>query len=697
MQLLGSQSIRKTLQLVLLITSSAALALATLGFAANDWITSRQQVLERMRSQAAIVGNNSVAALVFEDRSSASQTLSSLHSEAEIVSAWLLTPEREIFAQYQRTPTDESLMPPSAPSGTLGGRLFVQMPIQLDDEKMGSIVLMSSHRYWQQQQWVRLGLVLALFAISLLVAFVVSNRLQRVVTTPLLSLAQTARRITQSRDYSLRAPKLTKDEIGRLADDFNEMLNQIQLRDSELQRAQEHLEEKVDERTQELAALAQRLEHQAYHDALTGLANRITFDHRLQDSIELAKRHNDHLSVMFLDLDRFKVINDTLGHALGDKLLIEVAQRLSDCLRRSDTLARLGGDEFAILLSDIEPGATGDVATKIIETVAVPLDIDGHHLHLSTSIGISVYPGDGETTEQLLKNADTAMYRSKDKGRNCFTFFEANMNARVERRLVLENKLRRAITDSRFFLHYQPKRDCQTLEVTGVEALVRWQDPEEGWISPAEFIPLAEECGLINAIDQCVLETACQDMLQLQREGFPPLQLSVNVSPSHFVHHDAAIHVADTLKRTGYPGNQLEVEITESLLGPDAVDVHRQLDQIRKLGVEIAIDDFGTAYSSLSRLKQLPLNTLKIDRSFVRDLGQDPDDETLVRTIITMAHNLNLKVVAEGVETEEQYDFVRQHHCDSVQGFLYGRPLPIDDLRALLNESTSEPQRAPLK
>ncbi len=685
MRLLGSQSIRKTFQLVMLITSSTALALTTLGFAVNDWMTSRQQMIERMRSQAAIIGNNSVAALTFDDPESAVITLDSLHGETEIVAAWLLSRDRKVFASYQRGGNVVAFDLPENPSGSMAGRLYVQMPVELDGERIGTIALLSDHTKWRQQQWFRIVIVLTLFVISMLVAAAVSSRLQRIVTDPLLKLAQTARRITQNRDYSLRAEKLSRDEIGRLADDFNEMLNQIQLRDSELQRAQEHLEEKVEERTAELAELASRFEHQAYHDSLTGLANRITFDHRLRDAINLAKRNRTQLSVLFLDLDRFKVINDTLGHALGDKLLIEAASRLGGCLRSTDTLARLGGDEFAILLSDIGPGATGDVATKVIDSIAVPVLIDGHQLHLSTSIGISVFPGDGEDAVAMLKNADTAMYRSKDKGRNCFTFFESTMNARVERRLVLENKLRRAIKDSVFFLHYQPKRDCESLEIVGVEALVRWRDPEEGWISPAEFIPLAEECGLIHAIDQCVLETACREILQLQKDCHLPLQLSVNFSPSHFIHHNADQYVAETLLSTGYPGELLELEITESLLGSDAVDVYRQLRGIRDQGVKISIDDFGTAYSSLSRLKQLPLNTLKIDQSFVRDLGRDVDDEILVRTIITMAHNLGLKVVAEGVETPEQYDFVKKHRCDIVQGYLYGRPMPIEELREQLD------------
>ncbi len=689
MNILGRRSIRKTLQLVLLISSCSALLLATVGFAVNDWFTSRDQMVERMRSQAAIIGNTSIAALMFGDKQSASKTLSALASERDVVGAVLYTPDGLSFASYRRdtdTLTPTTLM--SFNAGSIDGQLFIQTPVRHDGEIIGSIQLIADNSQWKQQQLLRLGTVFGLFVVSLLVALIFSHRLQRVVTEPVLRLAETARRISRSRDYSLRAEKLSRDEIGYLVDDFNEMLDQMQMRDAELQQAQEQLEEKVKQRTAELAELANKYEHQAYHDALTGLANRTTFEYRLKETIGHVNRHGGELEVLFFDLDRFKRINDTLGHSIGDKLLVQLSKRLVSCLRTNDTLARLGGDEFGVLMTNTAFERAGEVAQKLIDVINEPVDVEGHKLHVSTSIGISTYPGDGDSAEEIVKNADTAMYRSKDKGGNQFTFYASDMNQRVERRLQLENKMRAAIDSSAFYLHYQPKWDAQTKQLVGVEALIRWQDPEEGNISPVEFIPLAEECGLIHDIDLWVLEQACIDIGGLYSRGCSDIQLSVNFSPSHFVRYDICEEVSRVLKRTRFPGDRLELEIIENLIGPDVEDIYSKVHAIRDLGVEISIDDFGTAYSSLSRLKQLPLNTLKIDKSFIMDLDNDPDDKTLVKTIITMAHNLNLKVVAEGVETESQYEFVKQQGCDIVQGYLLGKPMPLDELDVLAKKAT---------
>lgn len=685
MNFIGRRSIQKTLQLVLLITSCSALLLATVGFAVNDWFTSREQMKERMRAQATIIGNNSVAALMFNDEQSAAKTLATLESESDIVGAVLFTAGGMSFAHYRRDVTNgENMQLESA--GDLSGRIFVQAPIRYDGEVIGSIQLIADNSGWLQQQLFRLGTVFGLFIISLVVALLFAQRLQRVVTEPVLALAGTARRISKRRDYSLRAEKLSRDEIGVLVDDFNEMLNQIQVRDAELQKNHAHLEEKVLSRTAELEELASKFEHQAYHDALTGLANRITFEQRLKEAISQAKRNQTELVVLFFDLDRFKRINDTLGHTVGDKLLVNVSKRLRSTLRGSDTLARFGGDEFAVLMLDAHQESAGDVACKLLAAVNEPMLVDGHNLHVSTSIGISAYPHDGDNVEDLLKNADTAMYRSKDKGGRQFTFFASEMNARVERRLLLENKLRQAIDGSLLYLAYQPKWDTASGALVGVEALVRWRDEAEGNISPAEFIPLAEECGLIHDIDLWVLEEACREILALKQQCGSELQLSVNFSPSHFIRFDICEEVSSVLRRTHFPGHDLELEITENLVGPDVVDISSKIHAIRDLGVEISIDDFGTAYSSLSRLKQLPLNTLKIDKSFIQDLEEDPDDKTLVRTIIAMAHNLNMKVVAEGVETQAQYDFVREHQCDMVQGYLLGKPISAEELEILLKQ-----------
>lgn len=686
MKMTGKPSIRKKLMRLLLLTSSYALLLSVFGFAVNDLLSLRHAMFDRLRTQADIIGFNTAAALTFSDPEAALDTLSSLKNDADIVGAALFSYQGRLFAHYQRETENVPPQVPEQDSGIVNGNLFVVSPIVFGGERIGSIMLISDLRSWKHRQLRELAIGAGVFSLSLFVAMLLSSRLQRLVSEPILKLAGAARRVSESQDYSLRAEKLSSDEIGALVDDFNGMLRQIQLRDIELQKARNELEEKVRVRTQELTELTRQLEHQAYHDTLTGLSNRVTFDDHLRLATAQAKRDGRRIAVMFLDLDRFKVINDTLGHAVGDKLLVQVAQRLKACLRSSDTLARLGGDEFAVLLPQAREGTgAADVAMKITAAIAEPIPVDGYSLHVTASIGISLFPEDGSRAETIVKNADTAMYRSKDRGGNQFTFFSADMNARAERRLALETKLHQALREGALNIHYQPRCDTLSLEVVGFEALVRWNDPEEGPIAPAEFIPLAEECGLIASIDEWVLETACREMLPWCVGADRDIRLAVNLSPAQFIREDLHLVISEILQRTGFPGTKLELEITESLFGPGNANACKVLELVRELGIEVSIDDFGTAYSSLSRLKQLPLHTLKIDQSFVRDLGQDPDDETLVRTIIAMAHNLNLKVVAEGVETKLQYEYVKHYGCDTVQGFLFGHPVPCDRIAQILD------------
>ena len=679
-------SIRKKLINVLLLTSCGALLLSSLGFAVNDWLSLRSAMFDHMRGQSSIIANNSIAAMAFNDAESAKETLNTLQSDADIVGAALYLNTKTLFAYYERDANSIPDKLPDLKTGRLNGDQFVVDVILHDNEPLGYIMLISDYSNLQKRQFNHLLIAFGVFTLALLFSLVLSRRLQRIISEPILKLAETARTVSENQNYELRAKKLSTDEIGALVDDFNNMLSQIQLRDHELLKARNELENKVRARTLELTELTRQLEHQAYHDTLTGLSNRVTFDDHLQLAIYQARRNKQKLAVLFLDLDRFKIINDTLGHGVGDKLLIEVAKRLSACLRESDTLARLGGDEFAVLLPQLHQASeAADVAKKITTIIAETIKVDGYSLHVTTSLGISLFPEDGERSEVIVKNADTAMYRSKDQGRNQFTFFSAEMNARAERRLMLETKLRKALKENHLSVNYQPRLNTKTLEIISVEALARWNDPEEGAIAPNEFIPLAEECGLIAKIDEWVLETACQDMLTSQNGLTTQISLAVNLSPAQFIRKDLHDVIASILQRTGFPGSRLELEITESLFGTDSNDVCAALEQLRELGIELSIDDFGTAYSSLSRLKQLPLNTLKIDQSFVRDLGKDPDDDALVRTIITMAHNLNLKVVAEGVETEMQYQFVKQHGCDIVQGYLFGKPVSFTQIQQLLS------------
>ncbi|HUP50143.1 MAG TPA: EAL domain-containing protein [Thermoanaerobaculia bacterium] len=430
------------------------------------------------------------------------------------------------------------------------------------------------------------------------------------------------------------------------------------------------------------------IRHLAYFDALTGLPNRMLFNDRLAQAIAHARRRpSSGATIMFLDLDRFKTINDTLGHGAGDELLRATAGRLSVALREEDTVARLGGDEFLFLLTgvaDVEDAAR--VGQKILDQFNTPFQVMGHELHVSASIGISMFPMDGTDGETLIRNADTALYRAKEQGRNRCQLYAPAMNAIAFKRLVIENSLRRALDRNELVLHYQPLVSLSSGDIVAVEALIRWPHPELGMISPLEFIPMAEETGLIVPLTRWILRTACAQMKQWQDEGLAPEVLSVNVSARRFNDSNLPDMIKEVLESTNLDGRCLSIELTESVMMENAEATIGTLQQLKDLGIKISIDDFGTGYSSLSYLKRLPIDTLKIDRSFVKDIPADSEDAAIAILIITMAHNLKLSVVAEGVETEEQRSFLQAKHCDVMQGFLVSRPLSAEDLREFLRK-----------
>ncbi len=428
--------------------------------------------------------------------------------------------------------------------------------------------------------------------------------------------------------------------------------------------------------------------HQAYHDALTNLPNRVLFKDRLEQSLAFARRlKHRKVAVLFIDLDRFKLVNDSLGHAVGDQLLQRVAQRLSEVGRQSDTLARLGGDEFTFLLPDVDHVEEATVvADKVLAALKQPFVIGGRDIFVSASIGISMYPDDGADVETLMKHADTAMYRVKKQGRNGFHIYTSALDQHSQRRLELESQLHTALERQQLVLHYQPQFDLVEGRIRGVEALIRWQHPELGMISPAEFIPLAEESGLIVPIGAWVLETACRQAHAWKEAGFPDLVMSVNLSVRQFFGEDIVRQVMQAIDDYRLAAHVLELEITESVAMEDVPYTIRTLESLAASGLRLAIDDFGTGYSSLSQLRKMPVGILKIDRSFVQDITTNPDDAAIVNAVITMAHRLGLKVIAEGVESQAQLAHLREQQCDFAQGFLFSRPLPVAELEALLRE-----------
>jgi diguanylate cyclase (GGDEF)-like protein/PAS domain S-box-containing protein len=429
----------------------------------------------------------------------------------------------------------------------------------------------------------------------------------------------------------------------------------------------------------------EQMEYQAYHDVLTGLPNRLLFRDRISVALAHARRNRRYVAVMFLDLDQFKLVNDTLGHTVGDGLLQSAAERLVDCVRGDDTVARMGGDEFTILLSDLPDGrAAATVAQKVLESVSEPIVVESHELFITTSIGIAIYPEDGADAETLLRHADRAMYRAKEAGRNNYQFaMRATIDATAGR-LSIERSLHHAFERKEFVVHYQPMVEIGTRRVVGAEALIRWNHPEYGLMTPDDFIPIAEESGLIYPIGEWVMRTACKQMKRWHDAGHDDLRIAVNLSARQFQQRGLTGMIEHVLIDTGYPAASLEVEITESIAMHNAELSLAIMRRLKEMGISISIDDFGTGYSSLSYLKRFPIDTVKIDQNFIRDLSRDSNDGAIISAVISMARALKLRVVAEGVETEEQLAFLRRQHCEVIQGFLCSRPVPAEEFEVAL-------------
>ena len=434
------------------------------------------------------------------------------------------------------------------------------------------------------------------------------------------------------------------------------------------------------------------IEYQAMHDSLTGLANRNLLRERLNDAIAGARRRNSSFWVAFLDLDRFKFVNDTLGHEAGDTLLKVVAGRLLACVRETDTVARLGGDEFVLVLPDNPEDGTGvAVLTRIMDAVALPILVQDHEFFLTCSVGVATYPTDGDNVDSLTRYADIAMYRTKELGRNAFQFYTAQMNERTLDRLKIEADLRRALERDEFVLHYQPQLSLKSGQIIGMEALVRWNHPVQGMIAPTRFIGLAEDMGLIIPIGAWVLRTACLQTMAWHRAGWPALRVAVNLSPRQFMQQTLVQSIADLLQETGMAPQLLELELTEGTVMNDVDSAIEILRGLKALGVHISIDDFGTGYSSLSYLRRFPIDVLKIDQSFVRELTTDTDDAAIVRAVVTLAHSLRLQVIAEGVENVAQLDFLRAEGCDLMQGYYYSPPVEAQRFEHLLRQDRRLP------
>ena len=483
--------------------------------------------------------------------------------------------------------------------------------------------------------------------------------------------------LVRSMRYAIERKK-AEEALLRARD---ELEMRVKARTAELFRANEALEAEIRERKR----MEEIIRQQATHDSLTGLPNRILFLDHLTLGLTQARRNRNMLAVLFLDLDRFKFVNDTLGHAAGDQLLINVAGRLKTCVRESDTIARIGGDEFTLLLPDITQAEDAAfIGRKIISALKEPYRLCDQQIHITVSLGISIYPDDGDNPEKLLMNADIAMYHAKQQMMNDCSFFNSVMNNSSLERMKLGNDLRRSLEREELIVHYQPLMDSNTGKMVCAEALVRWKHPELGLLDALQFIPLAAGIGFLMSIDRWVMTTACAQNKEWQKAGYPPFCVTVNLS-AHWFHQANLVEVvSQVLRETDLSPEFLGLEITESTAMQDIEQTILTLNHLMDMGVRVLMDDFGSGYSSLNWLKKFPIQKLKIDKSFINELQKNPDDKAIVNAIVTMAHNLKMTVVAEGVETENQLSFLRSSGCDEIQGFLLGKPLPPDDFKKIL-------------
>ena len=662
------------------ITLAVALGIVALIVSLSSFTINLFSLAESSQVKARVLSENASASLMFQDARSAQELLHSFQQSPDVLGAAIFGKDRQKFAQYAVVGASVPASLASLQQDIAYSFEYITLvqPIKLDGELIGGLYLMVDlGSLYIQMAWQTL-IMLITALVTMLVANLLLMRLNQSVLQPISGLSALMGNISDANDYSARALPSNITELNDLAEGFNDMLGQIQLREAARQEAED--------KTFRLA----------YFDSLTGLPNRQSFLERLNREVAVSGREETRFSILFMDLDGFKGINDTMGHNSGDLILQWAADRLQNGIRPYDVvsranadepevkLARLGGDEFTALIPNIvHPEDALIVAHRIRELMRRPFMLEGREVVLTASIGIAVYPDDGVDASSLLKHADTAMYHAKEMGRDNCQFYSSSLTKRAQHRLTLETNLRHALACNEFSLLYQPQFDMKSGRILSLEALIRWHHPEQGIVSPMDFIPIAEENGLIIPIGEWVLRTACADAARWQHEGHG-LRVAVNLSPMQFKDPGLINTILEILNQTGLAPELLELEITEGAVMEDSGTTLATLEAFSTHGVQIALDDFGTGYSSMSYLKRMPLNNLKVDQSFVKGLPHDRDNHAIVGAILSMAKHLGFSVTAEGVETLEQAQALRDMDCDTLQGYYFSRPVPAEDIPALL-------------
>lgn len=666
-------SFRGKQRLVIMLACSIVLVTTMLCFLAFSYYSFNHESHERLVALGDIVGADIGAALAFGDYQAITNSLASIKADPSVKQLFVLNERDQISAYYHHKQEVVSDAVQQQRLRTLRVEISrpyvvdlspgVERPVTRDGVRLGAIIVEQDESIIIRQLTATTGISAVILLLALGLSYLLADRFQRVITDPVTAMATTMQEVSSTKNYSKRVPASNTDEMNLLAERFNEMLTEIEQRDEDLLERQD------------------QLHHMANFDALTGLPNRILFHDRLEQALHLAARSGEKLAVLFIDLDYFKMINDTHGHRTGDLLLLETAARLVAGTRASDTMARLGGDEFTVFLQDIRTAENAlQVARNHIESLYRPYEIEDKRLYVSASIGVALYPEHGATAETLIKNADSAMYLVKETGKNSVELFTQSLHVNLSEQLGLSNDLHRALEQGEFELYYQPRINLARNSWASVEALIRWNHPERGLVPPDKFIALAEQNGMILPLGEWALREACRQLHQWHCQGFHLPRVSVNVSPLQLQRQDLCGIVRDALTSNNLCTQSLELEIVESALVDNAGPAIGILKKLQASGIKICIDDFGTGYSSLSYLRTLPVDTLKIDRSFLMHAHESAEDQQILAAIIAMGRSLGLEVVTEGVELAEQEQILKKHNCQEAQGYYYARPMPADKL-----------------